>query len=138
MVDIPVLRFQKYWTQKLESLKSDCHAIMKKYPDATSVVQQEYKVFSGTENLVGCTLAKVRESSEWPSVVNSVEEYTANFCKALDGKLLFGMFYSMYMVTLNELKAVPEGECTGRIKCCSEQNLSGIIGPGQLPGRNIH
>jgi hypothetical protein len=33
-------------------------------------------------------------------------ENTANFCKALDGKLLFGMLYSMYMVILNELKAI--------------------------------
>jgi hypothetical protein len=35
------------------SITEICHAIMKKYPDATSVVQQVYKVFSDIENLVG-------------------------------------------------------------------------------------
>jgi hypothetical protein len=30
----------KYWTQKLGSLKSVCYAIMNKYPDITSVVQE--------------------------------------------------------------------------------------------------
>jgi hypothetical protein len=33
-------------------------------------------------------------------------ENTGNFCKALDGKLHFGMLYGMCMVTLNELKVI--------------------------------
>jgi hypothetical protein len=69
MADTPVLGFRKYWRQKLAFLKSECHVITKKYPEAASVVQQVYKVVSA-----GCTPAEVGESSEWTSVVNSVEE----------------------------------------------------------------
>jgi hypothetical protein len=105
MTDVPVLGFQKYWTQKLASLKSEWHAIMNKYPEAASKVQQIYKVLSDTENFARSTPAKVRESSEWTSTANSAEN-RANICKDLDGKLLFSALYGMYMVTLYELKAI--------------------------------
>jgi hypothetical protein len=111
MADIPVLEFQKYWTKKLGSLKSECYAIMHKYPEVTSVVQQ-YTDFSVTQNLARCTPIKVGESSEWTSVVNSTEENKANCCKGLDGKLLFSTLCSMYMVTMNELKARGRGTST--------------------------
>jgi hypothetical protein len=39
------------------------------------------------------------------TVVNSAEN-RVTFCKALDGRPLFGPLYGMYAVTLNELKAV--------------------------------
>jgi hypothetical protein len=111
---IPVIGFWKYWMQKLASLKSECYAIMNKYPGVTSVVQQVYKIFSDIEMLARCTPAKVRERSEWTSIVNSVEENTANFCKPLDGMRLFNALYDMSVVTLNEVKAIlkvsaPEG-----------------------------
>jgi shikimate kinase len=38
--------------------------------------------------------------------VNSSEENRANFCKILEGKLLFRAVYGMYTLTLNELKAI--------------------------------
>jgi hypothetical protein len=79
---------------------------MNKYPGTASAVQQVYKAFSDIENLVGCTPAKVRESSEWTSVVNSAEKNRANFCKGLDENPLFSSLYGMYTVTMNELKAV--------------------------------
>jgi hypothetical protein len=106
MMDIPVLGFWKYWTQKLASVKCECYAIMNRYPDAAYIVQEVYKVLSDIENLAGCTLAEVGEISEWTPVVNSVEENRANFCKAVDGKLLFSALYVVYPVTLNEMKAV--------------------------------
>jgi hypothetical protein len=104
MADIPVPGLRKYWSQKLVSLKFECHTITNKYPEAASVVQQVHKILSDTENLVGCTPAKV--SSEWTSIVNSAEENRANFCKAVDGKPLFSALYGMYTVTPNELKVV--------------------------------
>jgi hypothetical protein len=58
---------------------------MDKYPEATSVVQQVYEVLSDMENLIGCILAKVEESSEWTSLVNSTEDNRVNICKDLDG-----------------------------------------------------
>jgi hypothetical protein len=82
MADVPIPRFWKYWTQKLALLKSECYVIMNKYPEAASVVQQVYKVLSVIENLVRCTPAKVGESSECTSIVNSMEGNRANFCKA--------------------------------------------------------
>jgi hypothetical protein len=51
----------------------------------------------------------VGESFEWTSILSSVEENTANFCKAVDGKPDFSALSAvcgMYDVTLNELKAV--------------------------------
>jgi hypothetical protein len=65
MVDIPVPGFQKYWAQKLASLKSECHVIMSKYPEADSVVQEVYKVLGSTEYfeyLAGCTPANLGQS----------------------------------------------------------------------------
>jgi hypothetical protein len=50
MADVPVLGFQKYWTQKLALLKSECHAIMSKYPEANSIVKQIYKILGDIEN----------------------------------------------------------------------------------------
>jgi hypothetical protein len=47
----------------------------------------------------------MEESSERTSSANSAEENTTNFCKDLDGKLLFSALYYKFMVTLNELKA---------------------------------
>jgi hypothetical protein len=73
---------------------------------AASVVQQIHRVLSDIENLAGCTPAKVGESSEWTSIVNSAEENTANFCTGLDGKQLLSFLYRMYTVILNEMKAV--------------------------------
>jgi hypothetical protein len=89
MADIAVPGFQKYWTQKLASLKFECHAIMNKYPEATSVVQQVHKVLSDIENHAGCTPDKMEESSEWTSILNRAEENIVNICKALDGKQVF-------------------------------------------------
>jgi hypothetical protein len=59
VADVPVSGFWKFWTQKLASLKSECHAVTNQYPEAASVVQQVYKIFSDIENLARCTLAKV-------------------------------------------------------------------------------
>jgi hypothetical protein len=59
MAKVPVLEFQRCWTQKLASLKSECHAIMNKYPKADPVVQQVYKVLSDIENLARCTPLKL-------------------------------------------------------------------------------
>jgi hypothetical protein len=53
MADVPVPRFRKYWSQELASLKYECHAIRNKYPEAVSVVQQEYKVLDGIAILAG-------------------------------------------------------------------------------------
>jgi hypothetical protein len=64
------------------------------------------KVLSDDEILGGCTPAKVGESSEWTSFVNSAEENRANFCKALAGNTLFNDLYGMNTATLNGLKAV--------------------------------
>jgi hypothetical protein len=79
---------------------------MNKYPEAASVVQHIHKMLSVIEILATSTLARVGESSQWTTIVNSVEENRAKFCKFLDGKPLFSVLYSIYMVTLKELKAV--------------------------------
>jgi hypothetical protein len=62
----PVPGLHKCWTQKPASLKSEYHAIMNKYPEAASVVQQVYKMLSDNENLARCTLAKVGKAQSRP------------------------------------------------------------------------
>jgi hypothetical protein len=74
MADVTEPGFRKYWRQKLSSLKSQCHDITNKYPDATSVVKKVYKVLIVIEILAKCTLAKVGKSSECTSTVSSAEE----------------------------------------------------------------
>jgi hypothetical protein len=101
MADAPIPGFREYWRQKLASLNFERHAVIKKYPEAASVVQ-----LSDIENLAGCTPAKVGENSERVSIVNSAEDSRKNLCKALHGQLLFRALYGMYAVTLNELEAV--------------------------------
>jgi hypothetical protein len=103
MANVSVPGLWKYWTQKLAPLRS-CHAITNKYPEVGSVVQV-HEVLNDTEILAGCTLAKVGESCEWNSIVNSVEN-RANFCKGVDGKALFSVLYFMYTLSLNELNAI--------------------------------
>jgi hypothetical protein len=66
---------------------------MSKYSEAASVVQV-YKVLNDIEIIPGCTPAKVGESSEWTSIVNSAGNI-ANFCKTLDGNPLFSALYGM-------------------------------------------
>jgi hypothetical protein len=56
--------FREYWRQMLSSLKSQCHDITNKYPEAASVMQQVHKVISDIEILAKCTPAKVGKSSE--------------------------------------------------------------------------
>jgi hypothetical protein len=82
------------------------HAITKKYPEAGLVVQLVHKELNEIETIAGCTPAKMGENPEWTTIVISMEVNRANFCKGLDGKPLFSALYGMYMVTLNELKAV--------------------------------
>jgi hypothetical protein len=92
MTGVPVPGFRKYWTQKLASLNSQCHAITNKYSEAGSVVQQVHKVLNDVEVLAGYTQAKVGESPKWTTIVNSAEN-RINFCEGLDGKPLFSVLY---------------------------------------------
>jgi hypothetical protein len=73
--------------------------------------------------VVGCTPAKVGETSEWTSILNSAEENRENFRKGIDGKLLFSALHGM-----NELKAVLK--VSARAGQSGEQNLNGINAPG--------
>jgi hypothetical protein len=103
MADVSVPGFRKYWTRMLVSLKSQCHAITNKYPEAASVIQQVHKYSVTLRFLPDAHRIKWGGNSEWSSIVNSVEN-RVNFCKSLDGKPLFSAVYGMYAVTLNELK----------------------------------
>jgi hypothetical protein len=92
-------------------------------------MQQVHRELSDIQNLDRCTPAKVGESYEWTSIVNSAEN-RANICKGLDGKPLFSAIYNMYTVTLNELKAILKVRAqpgqSGVMK-----NITGINGPGR-------
>jgi hypothetical protein len=102
MADIPVLGFQKYWTQKLTSLKYECHTIMNKYREAASVVQQVYKYSVTLRTLLDAHWLK------WGKDLSELLLWIwcrrrKHVCKALHGKPLFSALYDMYAVRLNEL-----------------------------------
>jgi hypothetical protein len=61
---------RKYWRQKLLSLKSQCHDITNKCPEAVSVVKQVYKLLIDIEILARYTPAKVGGSSECTTAMN--------------------------------------------------------------------
>jgi hypothetical protein len=63
MADVTEPGFRIYWRPEVSSLKSQCHDIMNKYPEAASVVQL-HKVLSDIEILAKYTPARVGESSE--------------------------------------------------------------------------
>jgi hypothetical protein len=60
--------------------------------------------------------------------MNSTEENRAYYCKALDGKPLFSILYSMYVVTLNELKAIlkvsAQAEKSGAVNKTSVESMT--------------
>jgi hypothetical protein len=70
-----------------------CHHVQV-YQEAGSLVQA-HKVHSDIEIFVGCKPAKVGESSDMTSIVNSAVENNSNFCEDLDGKPLVSAFYCM-------------------------------------------
>jgi hypothetical protein len=78
LANVPEPGFQKEWRQKLPP-KSECHAITNKYPEADSVVQQIRKLLSGIEILAKCRPARVGESSQWTTIMNSAEENRTKF-----------------------------------------------------------
>jgi hypothetical protein len=66
------------------------------------------------EDMAGYTPASVGESEQWSSIVNTVEENRANFCKALSGKTLYSALHGTYTVTLNELKGLLKTSTTAK------------------------
>jgi hypothetical protein len=72
-------------------------------------------------------ISEVGESSEWTSIVNSVEDNRANTCKALDVKPLFSILCGMYTVTLNELKAILKvGAQAGQIGAVNKTSVESM------------
>jgi 2-polyprenyl-6-methoxyphenol hydroxylase-like FAD-dependent oxidoreductase len=61
----------------------------------------------------------VEESSEWTSILNSTKDNSANYFKSLDGTPLSSTHYGMYMVTLNELKAI--------LKVSAQAEQNGVV-----------
>jgi hypothetical protein len=84
------------------------------HPDAEQQLRQLFKVLCDIEDVAGYTPASVGESEQWSSIVSTVEENCANFCKALSGKTLYRALYGIYTVTLNELKGLLKTRTTAK------------------------
>jgi hypothetical protein len=76
------------------------------HPDAEEQLRQLFKVLSDIEDVAGHTATSVGESQEWRSIVSTVEETRANYCKALPGKTFYSTLYGTYKVTMQELKSL--------------------------------
>jgi hypothetical protein len=106
MAEIPVPGYQTFWTTARESIKSEFQRLVGQHPDAEEQLKQLYKILCDIEDVAAYTPASVGESEQWSSIVNTVEENRANFCKALSWKTLYSALYGTYTATLNELKGL--------------------------------
>lgn len=72
--------YQRFWTDKRSSLKSEYQAIENKYLDAATSVKLLFKVLCDIANLAGYTPASVEDGEEWVAILNS-EENRENVAK---------------------------------------------------------
>jgi hypothetical protein len=70
---------------------------MNKYPKVNSVVQKVYKICSDIKNLAKFTPDKVRESSDWTSIVNNAENNRLNLIKAQMGSRVLAFLWHVRM-----------------------------------------
>jgi hypothetical protein len=106
MAAVPVPGYQAYWADKCQTLKSEYQQLVEQFPHAESQLKQLFKLLCNIEDLAGYTPSSVGDREEWSSIVNAAEENQMNFCKALTGETLFSALYSMYTVTLHDLRAL--------------------------------
>jgi hypothetical protein len=105
MADVTGAGYQKFWRDKRTTLRAEYQALIAKYPNAEAQLKQLFEILCD-EVVAGHTPAKVGESVEWSSIVNTAGDNRASYCKALTGKPLFSALYGTYNVTLIELKVV--------------------------------
>jgi hypothetical protein len=97
MGDVPVPRYQTFWTNKLSTLKSEYQTLVQQYPEADAQLKQLLKVLGDIEDMARHNPASVGESVEW-----AAEENGASYCKGIHGNPLFSALYGM----LHKLKAM--------------------------------
>jgi hypothetical protein len=104
MVDASVPGYHAFWTNKRKMLKVEYQKLVRQYSDAEAQPKQLFKVLCDIEDTAGYNPASMEESHDWASIVNTVEENHAHYCKALSGKMLHSALYgTSYTATLNEL-----------------------------------
>jgi hypothetical protein len=120
MADIPAQGYQAFWTTARKTFKGEFKRLVAQHPEAEEQLRQLHKILCDIEDVAGFTPVAVGESERWSSILNTMEENRANFCKALSGKTLYSALYGSYTVTLNELKDVLKASITAK---------SGTTGP---------
>jgi hypothetical protein len=91
MADIPRLRYQAFWMDTCNKLKSEYQQLIGQFPDADAQLKQLFKVTCDIEDMARYTPASVGESEQWSSIASKAEENRQNFIKALTGKTLFSV-----------------------------------------------
>jgi hypothetical protein len=106
MADIPVPGCQAFCIDKRKALETEYKRLLNQSPDADALLKQLFKVLCDIEDVAGYTPASVGDSDQWSSIVNTAQENTQNFSKALGGKTLYSALYGTNTVALQELKAL--------------------------------
>jgi hypothetical protein len=106
MAEVPVARYQTFWTKIFSAPKSEYQILVQQYPEADAQLKQLLQVPDDIEDVGRHILSSAGESAEWADTVNAAEENGASYCKGLHGKPFFSFLYGTYTVTLQELKAV--------------------------------
>jgi hypothetical protein len=114
MADIPEPRYQAFWTTESKFIKGEFQRLVGQHLDAEEQLRKLYKILCDIEDVEGYTPASVGENEQWSSIVSTVEENCANFCKTLSGKTLYSVLYGTYTVTLNELKGLLKTTTTAK------------------------
>lgn len=103
---------KKLWHVKLDSLRSECQDIRRKYPDEGGMIKHVCKVLEDTVSLARCTPANVIKSAAWTSIVDNAKEDRINFCMILKWKQLFS-----YALTLTDLRSVLQASARRDLPC---------------------
>jgi hypothetical protein len=111
--DVPVPGYQKYWSEKIISLKAEYQILITKLPDEDEQLKHRFKILCDIEDVACYKPVSVREFADWSSKINTEEESRASYCIALIGKFLYSALYGTYAVILNDLKAVVKASKLG-------------------------
>jgi hypothetical protein len=87
--DVPVPRYQTFWTNKRSTLKSEYQTLVQQYPEEDAQQKQLLNMLGDIEDVARHIPASVGESAEWAAIVNAAETNGASYCKRLHGNHFF-------------------------------------------------
>ena len=108
---------EQIWKIEYDSLREESKDLITESPDARDVIRRVLRTPNDIGGLTSCTPTKVGESDAWTQIVISAKDDRAKLCEILRRRRRFSALYSVYSLSLNELKAVLL-KCVCETKTC--------------------